>query len=88
MFAIIFALFYFIILRPQKQEQKQVEDMRSGLKEGDKVKTIGGAYGTIVSVDAQAKTVKMEFEKGHRIKFDRAAIAAVIKEAKDGKDTE
>jgi preprotein translocase subunit YajC len=83
MFAIIFALFYFIILRPQKQEQQQVEKMRESLKEGDKVKTIGGAYGTVVSVDQNQKTVKLEFEKGNRIKFDRAAIAAIIKEAKE-----
>jgi preprotein translocase subunit YajC len=88
MFGVIFVLFYFIILRPQKQEQNTVDKMRSSLKDGDKVKTIGGAYGTVVSVDQNNKTVKLEFEKGNRIKFDRAAIAAIIKEGKDHKESE
>jgi preprotein translocase subunit YajC len=83
MMAVIFVLFYVIILRPQKKEQQAIDQMRENLKEGDKVKTIGGAYGTIASIDKNTKTVKLEFEKGNRIKFDRAAIAAVIKEAKE-----
>lgn len=82
LFAILGVFFWLIILRPQQAEQKKTDSLRDGVKKGDRVRTIGGAYGTVVAVDAGARTVKIEFDKNTRIEFDKAAIAAVI--AKDG----
>lgn len=47
---VIFAIFYFLIIRPQQQEAKRLKAMLSALKKGDKVITVGGIYGVIVDL--------------------------------------
>ena len=42
------ALFYFLLIRPQKKREKKVAEMRNSLKEGDKIITIGGIHGRVV----------------------------------------
>lgn len=46
----IFAIFYFLIIRPQKKKEQEVRQMRSQLKIGDKITTIGGIFGKIISI--------------------------------------
>ena len=53
-FALVLAIFYFIILMPMKRRQQKVATFLEGLKEGDKVVTSGGIYGTITKVGDQA----------------------------------
>ena len=48
MFAAIFAIFYFLLIRPQRQQQKRQEEMIRALSKGDEVATIGGIVGRIV----------------------------------------
>ncbi|MGA1875319.1 MAG: preprotein translocase subunit YajC [bacterium] len=48
--AIIFFIFYFLLFRPQQKQQKKLQEMRAGLKKGDKVVTSGGIHGTVLSV--------------------------------------
>lgn len=52
-------VFYFILYRPQKKEQKLRAEMLNGLKKGDRVITAGGMYGTITSLDAKKVTLKV-----------------------------
>ncbi len=47
---LIFVVFYFFLIRPQKKKDKQVKDMLNALKVGDRICTIGGIYGTIISL--------------------------------------
>ena len=47
---LIFVVFYFFLIRPQKKKDKKIKDMLAALKVGDRVCTIGGIYGTIVSI--------------------------------------
>ena len=47
---LIFVVFYFMLIRPQRKKDKQVKEMLDNLKKGDRVCTIGGIYGTIISV--------------------------------------
>ena len=47
---VIFAIFYFLIIRPQHKEAKRIKAMLSALKKGDRVITVGGIYGTVVEV--------------------------------------
>ncbi len=47
------AIFYFTVIRPQKKREKEIGDMRSNLKVGDKVVTIGGIKGKIVRIDEE-----------------------------------
>ena len=47
---LIFVVFYFFLIRPQRKKDKQVKDMLANLKVGDRVCTIGGIYGTLVNI--------------------------------------
>ena len=64
------AVFYFMLIRPENKRKKEAEQMRSALKKGDKVVTIGGITGTVVDVkdnkfvlETGADQVRIEFEK-------------------------
>ena len=47
---LMFVVFYFFLIRPQKKKDKKVKDMLAALKPGDRICTIGGIYGTIKSI--------------------------------------
>ena len=76
MFALIFVIMYFFLIRPQNKKQKETEKMIAALKKGDKVVTIGGIHGTVAST--KEKTVILKVEDGSKIEFNRTAISTVI----------
>ena len=47
---LIFVVFYFFLIRPQRKKDKQVKEMLNNLKKGDRICTIGGIYGTILNI--------------------------------------
>lgn len=47
---LIFVIFYFMLIRPQRKKEKKVQEMLNALKVGDRVSTIGGIYGTITAI--------------------------------------
>ena len=47
---LIFVIFYFMLIRPQRKKEKKVQEMLNALKVGDRVSTIGGIYGTITNI--------------------------------------
>ena len=47
---LIFVVFYFMLIRPQRKKDKQVKEMLANLKKGDRICTIGGIYGTIMNI--------------------------------------
>ncbi|GAB4116734.1 MAG: hypothetical protein Kow00103_12740 [Candidatus Caldatribacteriota bacterium] len=69
---IIFAIFYFILIRPQQQKQKQHKLMLDSLQKGDKVITIGGIYGIVR--DIKGDTLTLEIAKDVMINTTRSAI--------------
>jgi preprotein translocase subunit YajC len=71
-FALVLAIFYFIILMPMKRRQQKVATFLEGLKEGDKVVTSGGIYGTITKVGDQA--LQLQIADRVRIDVSRNAI--------------
>ena len=71
-FALVLAIFYFIILLPMKRRQQKVSAFLEGLKEGDKVVTSGGIYGTITKIGDQA--LQLEIAERVRIDVSRNAI--------------
>ena len=79
----VFAIFYFLVIRPQSKRQKETQKMLSTLKKGDKVTTIGGIHGVIQSVDETTVVVKVDDYA--KIKFSRSAISAVDASAKEEK---
>ena len=53
------ALFYFLLIRPQKKKEKKVAEMRNSLKEGDKIITIGGIHGRVVKTGDDFITIEV-----------------------------
>jgi preprotein translocase subunit YajC len=72
-YALILAIFYFLILLPMKRRQRKVQDFQESLKVGDKVVTTGGMYGKITRVTD--KTVQVEVADKVRVEMARSAIA-------------
>ncbi len=76
----IFAIFYFLVIRPQQTQQKKVKAMLAALKKNDEVVTTSGIHGTVAIV--KEKTVVVRVDEGCRIEFDRDSIALVKGEVK------
>uniref|UniRef100_A0A7C3MJM8 Sec translocon accessory complex subunit YajC n=1 Tax=Dictyoglomus thermophilum TaxID=14 RepID=A0A7C3MJM8_DICTH len=61
---VFLAIFYFILVIPQKKEAKKREEMLNSLKVGDKIVTKGGLIGQIVAINKQKRTIQVSFAKG------------------------
>jgi len=79
-------LFYFMIILPQKEQEKKRRALIDGLKKNDRVVTAGGVHGTVVSVDKEQNVVvlRTDDEKGVRTKFDRSSIVRVLESSAAG----
>lgn len=75
MYVPIILIFYFLIISPQRQQQKKIKEMLSNLKKNDEIVTVSGIHGTVAIV--KEKTVVVRVDEGCRIEFDREAIASV-----------
>jgi len=73
MLVLMFAIFYFLLIRPQQKKQKQHKAMLDALKKGDKVWTNGGILGTIVAVDGDNLTI--EIAQGVNVVIKRGFVA-------------
>lgn len=78
MFGAIFAIFYFMIIRPQQKKAKEREKMLSEVKKGDKIVTGGGIHGTIAGLDE--KTVLIDVGNNVKLKFERSAVSTIVSE--------
>src|SRR5665213_3028862 len=67
MYVPILAIFYFLIIRPQRQQQKKAKELVDNLKKNDEVITSSGIHGTVVIV--KEKTVVVRVDEGTRIEF-------------------
>ena len=94
MLVAMFAIFYFMLIRPENKRKKEAEQMRSTVKKGDKVVTIGGITGTVVDVkdnkfvmETGADQVRIELEKWALSTNETAAEAkkAEAKKAQEAK---
>ena len=89
MLVIMLGVFYFLLIRPENKRKKEQEQMRSALKNGDQITTIGGITGTVVNVkddkfviETGADQVRIEFAKWALSTNDTAAAAAKEKSKK------
>lgn len=76
---LMFVLMYFILIRPQRQRQKQHEELIKNVKVGDHVVTSGGEHGIVASL--KDRTVMIKVADNVRIEYDRAAIASITKKS-------
>jgi preprotein translocase subunit YajC len=72
----MFGFMYFLLIRPQRQQQRRHTDLLASLKPGDEVVTAGGIYGEVVQLDAER--VMLEIDEDVRIAVARRAIASVV----------
>lgn len=77
-FLLIFVVFYFLLIRPQQKRQRERMGMLNALQRDDRVVTIGGINGKIVSIDDE--TVTLLVSETTKIVFERSAIANVKKD--------
>ena len=89
MLIVMVAIFYFLMIRPENKRKKEAEQMRSALKEGDVISTIGGIVGTVVDVkedkfviETSADRVRVELMKWALSTNETAAAAAKEKAKK------
>ncbi len=74
MMILIFVIFYFMMIRPQRKRQKEIDNFRNGLQPGQDVVTSGGIYGKVKSIDGHI--VNVEVANGVVMRFDKSAIYA------------
>ncbi len=76
MLVAMIAVFYFLMIRPQKKQEKEAQEMRDSLAVGDEVTTIGGIIGEIVSIKDETVTIETS-KAGTKIRFLKTAIRSV-----------
>lgn len=74
----IIGVFYFFMIRPQQQKQKELKNLLAAIKKGDQVVTIGGIHARVYNVEETVVT--LELDKGVKLTVDKSAIARTIAE--------
>jgi preprotein translocase subunit YajC len=77
----MFAIMYFLIIRPQQKQRKERETLLRAIKKGDRVVTSGGLYGTVVGLSEQTVTLKVADQV--KLDFERSAIGRIVPAAGD-----
>lgn len=78
MMVVLFALMWFLLIRPQQKRTREQQALLSSLAEGQEVMTAGGLYGTIRDVDIEE--VVLEIAQGVEVRIDKRAVVNVVEE--------
>jgi len=73
---LIFIVFYFLVIMPQKKQQRKHAEMIKNIKKNDEVVTIGGIHGTVVNI--KEKTFVIRVDDNTKIEIDKTAVASVV----------
>ena len=84
MLVVMIGIFYFLLIRPENKRKKEAEEMRSALKVGDKVNTIGGVVGTVVSIKDSTFVIETSADQV-RVEFEKWALSTNISAAENAK---
>ena len=84
MFGLIFLIFYFLIIRPQRTRQKKHQEMVEELKPGDKVITSGGIHGTVMGV--QKDKIELKIAANVKIDITKNAVGVILTPQKKEKE--
>ncbi len=82
--ALIFVIFYFLLIRPQTKRQKEHDELLKRVEKGDRVVTSGGLHGTVTGATDDVLTIEIGAGNGQplRVKVDRARIDRVLGKGK------
>jgi preprotein translocase subunit YajC len=75
--ALIFIIFYFLLIRPQKQKEKEHLKMLEGINKNDEVVTLGGIHGTVVNV--KEKTLILRIDENVKMEIEKNSVAYIKK---------
>ena len=78
-FALMFAVLYFLIIRPQQKRSKQHQAMLGELKKGDRVVTSSGMFGTIFAIQDDLNKVVLKISDDIKVEFVKSSIASKVK---------
>jgi preprotein translocase subunit YajC len=81
---LIFFIFYFLVIRPQSKRQRELQKQIGELKQGDRVLTSGGIYGTVVSDKDSGNTFVIKIAENVKVEVAKSAISGVVKKSKEG----
>jgi preprotein translocase subunit YajC len=81
---LMFAIFYFLLIRPQQKKNKDHRDMISSLKKGDRIITAGGIHARITGLDDTTLTVELADKV--RVKMQRSSVAGMVQSAPKPKE--
>ncbi|MGH7354083.1 MAG: preprotein translocase subunit YajC [Candidatus Rokuibacteriota bacterium] len=76
MMAVMFAIVYFLMIRPQQKQRQERERMLGALKRGDRVVTTSGIFGTVTQLSDHAVTLRVADQV--KLEFERAAVARIV----------
>ena len=82
MLAVLFVVFYFIMYRPQKKQEKETANMRNNLQVGDEITTIGGIIGKIISIKEETVLIETSADRT-KIRILKSAVRCVDVKAED-----
>lgn len=86
MLVVMFAVFYFVLIRPQKKKEKELKNMLASLKVNDEVATIGGIHGKIVRIKDDLFVLESGIGQNKSyITVDRSAVSRFIKRGEEKK---
>ena len=85
MIVVMFAALYFLMIRPQKKQEKQQNEMRNSLQVGDEITTIGGIIGKVVSIKEETVTIETSHDRT-KIRILKSAVRSVDVKAEDAQD--
>lgn len=78
----VFVVFYFILIRPQQKKDKKIREMRSNLKVGNEVITIGGIHGKVIKIKDDVITIEVGADKV-KLTMTKWAVGTVVSQEKD-----
>lgn len=85
MIVVIFVVFYFFMIRPQKKQERAQNEMRNNLTVGDEITTIGGIIGKIVSIKEETCVIESAHDRT-KIRILKTAVSRVDVKAEDAED--
>jgi len=85
-FVLIFVIMYFLLLRPQKRKEEDRQKMLGAVKKNDRVVTIGGIHGKVVSIRGDQLVLKLDKKGEIRVTFNKSAISRILTEDEDERD--
>ena len=77
MYVAILGIFYLLLIRPQRKKDKQIQEMRSNIKEGDEILTIGGIYGKVLNIKDDTITIEVGADKT-KLKIAKWAVGKKV----------